>query len=349
VAAIVGLALGASGLDAAAAPGDAPVEVTVARGDTLARLAKRHGVAVADLRKWNRGRIGKGDMLRLGSKLVVRPAAPGAKAPPSAGQVLKATTGWADAVAVRRGDTLGRVAEREGVALKDLLAWNGLNERSKIKAGQQLVVMRPGPKPRASSVGRPTAGVLRHGERLEGGPGYRLRFPKGAFGLESVLKTIRTCARKTKDAFPGTADVLVGELSRAGGGRFPPHQSHQSGRDADIGYYLAGNRQNATMHRVGPSEVDYAKTWTLLRCMLTVDDVARVYMDRGIQAAMAEWLRQKKTMGEPELARLFAVLGGEEALIQHAKKHDTHLHVRFACDADQPECVEEDGEVVFKL
>lgn len=321
----------------------------MARGDTLARLAKRHGVTVADLRKWNRGRIGKGDMLRLGSRLVVRPAPPGAKAPPSAGAVLKATTGWADSVVVRRGDTLGRIAEREGVGLKDLLAWNKLSERSKLQVGQHLTIMRAGPKPRAASVGRPTAGVLRHGEKLEPGPGYRLRFPKGAFGLESVLKTIRTCTRRTKEAFPGTADVLVGELSRAGGGRFPPHQSHQSGRDADIGYYLAGNKQNATMHRVGPSEVDYAKTWTLLRCMLTVDDVTRVYMDRGIQAAMAEWLRQKKTMSEPELARLFSVLGGDEALIRHARRHDTHIHVRFACDADQAECVEEDGEFVFKL
>ncbi|MFO0750472.1 MAG: penicillin-insensitive murein endopeptidase [Myxococcota bacterium] len=250
---------------------------------------------------------------------------------------------------MQRGDSAGKIAAREGVALGDLLKWNKLSERSKLKPGQHLIVRRAGPRPKASSVGRPTAGTLQHGEKLEDGPGYRLRFPDHTFAVESVVKAIRTCAKKMKDQFPGTADVLVGELSRAGGGRFPPHQSHQSGRDADIGYYLVKNQQNATMHRVRPDEVDFNKTWALLRCFVTTHDVSRVYMDKAIQAAMAEWLRQKKAMPEDDLARLFGVLGGDGALVWHAAKHDTHFHVRFSCDKGQSDCVEEEEERPFKL
>lgn len=350
---LVVLAVALSGAEVHAA------EVTVRKGDTLSRLAKRHGVSIAELRKWNRGRIGKSGMLRRGAKIHVsdpaaegdvdadQPTPPGPRGPQRPPRPSGPT--WRDEVTVRRGDNLGKIARREAVELADLMAWNKLGERSKLKPGQRLVIERPGTRPKASSVGRPTAGALKYAEPLTGGPGYRLRFPKHTYALESVNKTLRLCTKRTKDAFPGTADILIGELSRAGGGHFPPHQSHQSGRDADIGYYLAGNKQNATMHRVRPDEIDYAKTWSLLRCLLTSDEVSRVYIDKKIQAAMAEWLRTKKTMDEDELARIFGVLGGDEALVRHAAKHDTHLHVRFSCDADQAECVEEADESPFKL
>lgn len=336
-----------------AAPKD-EVEVTIRRGDTLSRIAKRAGVTMADLRKWNRGRIGKNDALRAGAKLRVKPPdEPGVASGPGQDDGAAPPKGqgesWVDSVAVQRGDTAGRIAEREGVALSDLLKWNKLTQRSRLRPGQHLVVRRTGPRPKAVSIGRPTEGRLQYGDKLEPGPGYRLRFPEHTFALESVAKSIRTCAKRVKDAFPGTADVLVGELSRAGGGRFPPHESHQSGRDADLGYYLVGNQQNATLHRVQPSEVDYGKTWAFLKCLLTTDDVSRVYMDKAIQSAMAEWLGKKKSMSPEDLARLFEVVGGDAALVRHAKKHDTHLHVRFSCDADQDKCVEEADEAPFKL
>jgi len=325
-------------------------EVTIKKGDTLVRLAKRHGVSVADLRKWNRGRIGKGGVLKRGAKInVTDPALDEQVAVADAKPSAAKGPSWTDELTVRRGDSLGKIAQREGVALSDLMAWNKLNERSKLKPGQRLTLQRAGQRPKASSIGRPTAGSLRYGEPLTGGPGYRLRFPKHTYTLETVAKSIRQCVKRTKDAFPGTVDVLIGELSRAGGGHFSPHESHQSGRDADIGYYLAKNTQNETMHKVRPGEIDFAKTWSLLRCLITTDEVSRVYMDKTIQAAMADWLRTKKTMSEDDLQRLFAVLGGEGALIRHAAKHDTHFHVRFSCDAGQAECVEESDESPFKL
>lgn len=363
------LALSAIAGSVAEVRADDETEVTVRRGDTLSRIAKRAGVTVANLRKWNRGRL-KGDMVKPGMKLRVKSpeeiaaltsAAPpastgsggtGSKAVGAGAIAVRGAAGadmWADSVVVRKGDSAGKIAQREAVTLRDLLKWNQLTERSKLKAGQHLIVWRPGPKPKSASVGRPTAGTLTHGEKLEPGPGYRLRFPKHTFAVEGVVKSLRVCAKKVKDQFPGTADLLIGELSRAGGGHFSPHQSHQSGRDADVGYYLADNTQNQTLHRLAPTEIDFNKTWALLRCYLTTDEVSRVYMDKAIQAAFAEWLRQKKAMNEGDLERLFGVLGGDSALIVHAKKHDTHFHVRFSCDKDQPDCVEEEDEGPFKL
>jgi len=351
--------------DGAPQGGLVTMKVVVKKGDTLGAIAARHDVKVTDLRRWNRTRIGKGDVIREGATLVVK--VPADKVPPAlvaqhgakkggASAPKKATPDasgkpppgmWEDHVRVGKGDSLSRLAARLEIPMADLMAWNRLTERSKIKVGQRLVVYRPGPRPSPQSIGKATGGRLAYGLHLGEGPGYRLRFPRNAYGVEGVLKTLKTCARRVKDAFPGTHDILIGDLSRPGGGRFPPHESHQSGRDVDVGYYLASNVQNATMHRVRSGEVDYAKTWALLRCHITADVATRVYMDRNIQVGMVEWLRKKRSVDEGQIQRLFEVEGGEEALIRHAKNHDTHFHVRFACDAGQGECVHDDGEEPF--
>lgn len=340
-------------------------EIVVKKGDTLRGIAQRNGVKVADMRRWNRGRIGKNDVIKAGAKLIVKVPAdkadpskvPGANKPdggkrdakkPDA-KTAKPPNTWEDQVRVKRGDSLSKIAARVDVPMADLMAWNGLSERSKLKAGQVLVIYRPGTKPQPQSVGRPTVGSLAYGNWLGEGHGYRLRFPKNAYGVDGVLKTLKSCARRIKDNYPGTPDILIGDISRPGGGAFPPHESHQSGRDVDVGYYLLSNAQNETLFRVKPGDIDYAKTWAHLRCYLTTDKVVRVYIDRRIQVAMIDWLRKKKAVDEGQIQRLFAVEGGDEALVQHAKEHDTHMHVRFACDSAQPECAEEEGEEPFDL
>lgn len=367
---VLAVAVGASMLASTAARADdtAPLvsqEVVVKKGDTLRGIAQRNGVKVADMRRWNRGRIGKNDVIKAGAKLIVKVPAdkadpskvPGANKPdggkrdakkPDA-KTAKPPNTWEDQVRVKRGDSLSKIAARVDVPMADLMAWNGLSERSKLKAGQVLVIYRPGTKPQPQSVGRPTVGTLAYGNWLGEGHGYRLRFPKNAYGVDGVLKTLKSCARRIKDNYPGTPDILIGDISRPGGGAFPPHESHQSGRDVDVGYYLLSNAQNETLFRVKPGDIDYAKTWAHLRCYLTTDKVVRVYIDRRIQVAMIDWLRKKKAVDEGQIQRLFAVEGGDEALVQHAKEHDTHMHVRFACDSAQPECTEEEGEEPFDL
>lgn len=367
VVAVLGAAVMA--VPAARADEAAPLvsqEVVVRKGDTLRAIAVRNGVKIADVRRWNRGKIGKNDVIKAGATLIVKVPAdkadparvPGANKPGDAkkpdghkpdAKVARPANAWEDQVRVRRGDSLSKIAARVDVPMADLMAWNGLTERSKLKAGQVLVIYRPGPKPAPQSVGRPTVGSLAYGNWLGDGHGYRLRFPKNAYGVDGVLKTLKTCARRIKDNYAGTPDILIGDISRPGGGPFSPHESHQSGRDVDVGYYLVSNAQNETLFRVKPGDIDYAKTWAHLRCYLTSDKVVRVYIDRKIQVAMIEWMRKKKAVDEGQIQRLFAVEGGDEALVQHAKEHDTHMHVRFACDAAQPDCVEEAGDEPFDL
>lgn len=355
----VALALATGHQDASARePDDA--YVTVRRGDSLHKLAARHRVSVADLTAWNKGTVGKNLVIRAGDKIRIGPPtvsaeAPASKATTSASKpttpASKAPKGpvWREHMTVRRGDTLGKIARRERCTVDDLIAWNGLSAKARIRFGEILEIQRDGTKPSAESIGRASSGSIKHSVWLGRGPGYRLRFPKNAYGTEATVAILKSCAKRVHDRFPGTADILIGDISRPRGGRFPPHQSHQNGRDADVGYYLTGNVQNATMYAVGPGEVDYSKTWALLRCHLRSKKVVRVYMDRKIQQALATHLGSTGQASPAMLTRLFGVMGGHSALIQHAPQHDTHFHVRFACDPDSERCALEDSETPWTL
>ncbi len=94
---------------------------TVRRGDTLDGIARMHGVAVRDIRTWNElstSRIYPGDELTLHTD----------------GSAIATT------YTVRRGDTLGRIAQRFGVTVAKLCSWNGINARTTLFPGNRLVI-----------------------------------------------------------------------------------------------------------------------------------------------------------------------------------------------------------------
>ncbi len=326
-------------------PGMTPVEVTIRSGDSLVGIANRYGVSVKEIQKWNPKKAAKPDRIRAGDRLTIHV--------PEDSKIGMAQDqpSWVGFYDIKAGDSLSVVATRLGVAMDDLMRWNGIRDPAMIRAGDQLQFRKPGERPIAQSNGTPTNGKLAYGEHIGEGAGYRLRFPKNAFGIPRVLRVLRTCASEVQRANPGTAQILIGDISRPTGGKFPPHQSHQTGRDADVGYYMAGNVQNKTMYRVGPSHVDMDKSWALLKCYLTRDSVVRVYMDKSIQRAMRRHLLRKGLASETLTDRLFEEKSSKpaEALIRHAPHHDTHIHVRFACDPGDTTCREEKRDKIFEF
>jgi len=107
----------------ALAPG---TEITygVRRGDNLWTLANRYGTTVERIKRDNNLRS---STLQPGQRLVLR----GSGAP---------TSGGKGTYVVRRGDTLGRIAQANGVSLSRLISANGLSRRSTIYPGQKLVL-----------------------------------------------------------------------------------------------------------------------------------------------------------------------------------------------------------------
>ena len=105
-------------------PAGRATTVQARRGDTLQKIASRHGVSVADLKRWNP--ILKTRVLYRGDRLTVYSKT--APAPES-------TT-----YRVRRGDTLSTIAQRYGVRVRDLMRWNNLRSANRLSVGQRLEI-----------------------------------------------------------------------------------------------------------------------------------------------------------------------------------------------------------------
>ena len=124
-------------------------DYVIAKGDTLAAIAKRNSVSLRALTEANPGLNAK--KLKIGQKLQI-PASTGAVAATSSSSTLAAAASPAasevasdgSSYTVKSGDTLGKIARAHGTSYKKIMALNDLKTTG-IRVGQKLKM--PAPKP----------------------------------------------------------------------------------------------------------------------------------------------------------------------------------------------------------
>jgi hypothetical protein len=156
-------------------------------------------------------------------------------------------------------------------------------------------------------------------------------------------------ARTVRRQFPESV-TSVGHLSREGGGEIDQHRSHESGRDADVGFFVRDGRgrQLLASHFVHfrsdgsaptwPGAVfDDAKNWALVSAMLA-DPQAHVTHIFVASPLRARLLAYAERSGAPMTMRVHAA----EVMQQPhgALPHDDHFHVRIGCPGKMSGCVE---------
>lgn len=203
------------------------------------------------------------------------------------------------------------------------------------------------------SIGSPTEGHLLGGAHLEEAPYLRI-VPAYAggdarWGLEPLVTMIDRAARQVRRQFPD-AVTSVGHISRPGGGEIDRHHSHESGRDADIGFFIrtAGGRQllptrfvqfrgDGTAASWPGAYFDDAKNWLLVSALITDPEahVTHLFVAAPLRARL---LAYAERMGAPAALRIRAA----ELLQQPhgALPHDDHFHVRIGCPSHMSGCVE---------
>jgi penicillin-insensitive murein endopeptidase len=157
---------------------------------------------------------------------------------------------------------------------------------------------------RAESVGSPNDGSLKGGVHLDlSRPYFRVvpAYESGdvRWGLPQLVTLIDRAARAVHRRFPGSV-LDVGDISQRGGGDLLRHHSHESGRDADLGFYAvdAKNKQvhartlikfdpTMTSPTVAGARYDLPRNWALVQELLT-DPAARVS-----HVFIAEWIRHE--------------------------------------------------------
>lgn len=208
------------------------------------------------------------------------------------------------------------------------------------------------------SVGSPTAGKLIGGAHLGESDHVRVvpvYIPGDSrWGLESLVSMIDRVGKSIHKQFPDS-QVSVGHLSRPGGGEIDRHASHESGRDADVGFYVR-NQQGKTIYadHFVPfkgdgtatswpgAQFDDAKNWALVTAFVN-DTAARVTHIFVASPIRARLLAYAEKIGAPAATRTRAA----ELMAQPrgSLPHDDHFHVRVACPPGSTElasnkCVE---------
>lgn len=157
------------------------------------------------------------------------------------------------------------------------------------------------------------------------------------FGTEELVESLLGAAGAVAKAHPG-ARLMVGNMAQRGGGDIPWSRSHNSGRDADIAFYVTRKGEPADapdLLLIGPDltarggyTFDVPRNWTLVKSLLTG------------KSAQVQWMFVATWIRDALLAHAASV-GEDDEIIRRAGQvlwqptdsspHADHLHLRIYC------------------
>lgn len=173
------------------------------------------------------------------------------------------------------------------------------------------------------SIGFADEGRMLNAVQMPSGKGWIVVQPDHAWGTRETIDGLIAAAGAVYQRFPDARPLRVNHISQREGGYVRPHHSHQSGRDADLGFYY--NDEGIPNIRDRRPVMDAALNWALLRQLITQSDVQVILVDKKIRDFLHDYAL---SIGEDE-AWLRSVFVGPKPLVQHAKRHRDHFHVRF--------------------
>ena len=199
------------------------------------------------------------------------------------------------------------------------------------------------------SYGKPSRGYLIDGTKLpDKGEGYTTRevwAERGnRFGTDELVEMLKTVARHMHQQIKDVRLVVADLSSNGGGAARKFHASHQSGRDADLLYYMRDaegqpfepdamhvfNRSLTAVDKSGIT-IDVPRTWLLVKELLTAQEayVQYIFMYQPIAAKLIEYAQAQH---EDPVIIARAIKACRQP--NDSAPHNDHMHVRVYCSAE---------------
>ncbi len=230
----------------------------------------------------------------------------------------------------KKNESVASFAKRYRVRESEVRRLNDLGNARRLRGGKRYVVYKS----------------PFEGERLHDGvllepieDVIAMQRPERGWGRAALVSAIVRAARAVQGSEPRASSLVVGDLSKEGGGCLPPHRSHRGGLDADIGYFHLGGKQRTWLGLATPEDIDPDRTWQFLAALRATGRLRYAFIDYDLQPVLyAAALRAGET---PErLSSMFQYPRPRDAtksgVIRHLQGHADHMHIRLACEAGQP-------------
>lgn len=203
---------------------------------------------------------------------------------------------------------------------------------------------------KAHSIGAPNHGKLEGASRLHGSKHLKIRSGANPYGLHQLTHALKSAADCVGSKYAGSV-LLVGDLSAKDGGPLTGHNSHQTGRDADVGFYVmnANGKALPSKHFVAFDRngvgkeltnlhFDDARNWFLVESLLKNEkaNVHYLFVATALKVRLLAYAN-KHHVSKELMARASAAMMAP----QETGPHDDHFHVRVSCPDDMKDCIEE--------
>jgi murein endopeptidase len=167
---------------------------------------------------------------------------------------------------------------------------------------------------------------------------YTLVNPMNAWGSPYLTDLLVATAEELAILLPEADPILIGDISRRGGGPLYGHRTHNLGIDVDVGLYTTNGKQQITSFpELGKRNLDFEASWLLVKKLLDSGRVEFILLDQGIIDLMRAWALENGRITEAEAERIFPApntprLWERHSYVRNAANHRDHIHVRVRCE-----------------
>ncbi len=226
----------------------------------------------------------------------------------------------------------------------------------KAKASQKAKAPKKAAKKKEAprSIGAPNDGRLTGAKKLKRTDDVLIKKGSSTWGLPELNDLILRATRTVRKKHGGRA-ALIGDMSAKAGGPLVGHNSHQTGRDVDIGFYVLSSKGKPFRSTrflpfsgdgkgkdVSWARFDDVRNWALVKALITDKKVAvrHIFITFELRARLIAYARQQKEPEDLILRASSVMLSPKDADV-----HDDHFHVRISCPESMRDVCIEDARV----
>lgn len=206
-------------------------------------------------------------------------------------------------------------------------------------------------KEASRSIGAPNDGKLTGAKKLKRTDDVLIKKGASTWALPELNELVLRATHTVRKKHGGRA-ALIGDMSAKAGGPLVGHNSHQTGRDVDIGFYVLSSKGKPFRSTrflpfsgdgkgkdVSWARFDDVRNWALVKALSTDKKVAvrHIFVTLDLKARLIAYARKQKEPEDLILRASSVMLSPKDADV-----HDDHFHVRISCPESMRDvCIED--------